>query len=61
DLADVWLELRKALNAIADPMAPRRRVVRARILAGNPQPAEEGEAGEPAEEAERGEGEVAGS
>jgi ATP-dependent Clp protease ATP-binding subunit ClpC len=69
-LADVWLELRKALNAIADPIAHRRRVVRARKLSYSSWPGEEREPGEKAEPGEKGgpagergpdEGEAAGS
>ena len=49
-LADVWLELRKALNTIADPTARARRVKIAVKPAGSPEstePAEESQPDEP--------------
>jgi ATP-dependent Clp protease ATP-binding subunit ClpA len=66
-LADVWLELRQALNTIADPKAPARRVTRARRLAGSPKliasirERERAEGNERGEENEPGEGEAASS
>ena len=54
-LADVWLELRKALNAIVVPQRRVRRVVRARKAEDAPEAAEATETAAPAETAEDGE------
>jgi ATP-dependent Clp protease ATP-binding subunit ClpA len=40
-LANVWLELRKTLNTLADPSAQTRRVAVAARYADNPEPTEE--------------------
>jgi ATP-dependent Clp protease ATP-binding subunit ClpA len=49
-LADVWLELRNTLAAIADPQQRTRSVKRARKLRGTPELAATIKDGEPAEE-----------